>query len=168
MTSGLYPLLDWLRERVAERESLARDAMAEDSASWTTRHGTADSGLSEVLDSVRYAVASEITHGTAEHIALHDPADALAQCEAHTALLDLIEKTSGPDIAIKSEHDEDIIGAMFVALKMDEFALAVARAYQHHPEYADQLAAFEAQPHQVRITRARDELAERRNPPSPR
>jgi hypothetical protein len=131
----------WVRAQIAERQDVAAAAKADDGASWITRHGVADSGLSEVLDSVRYAVASEVAHGTAEHIALNDPDAVLAQCEAHEKLL------RPHNIVHDDEHGFFCNGCGYSVLELPRTRHSldycpmwrgVALAFQHRPGYREE------------------------------
>jgi hypothetical protein len=67
-----------------------------------------------------------------EHIATHSPRDVLAQCEAHTAILDRYERArDAGQRGLYTEWEQAQVEAL-------EFAVdAVALAYQHRPGYQE-------------------------------
>jgi len=127
------------------------------------------SGLHPFLAWLRAQIAALRAEAEASHSDDTAEFDAvLAQCEAHTKLLDLIEQSAVPEIKLTPEADETDFVAIFLDYKMGDFIDAVGLAYQHHPGYAEQVAAYKATPHQFQIAKADDELSRRRNPTSPR
>ncbi|GLZ28207.1 hypothetical protein Lesp02_03970 [Lentzea sp. NBRC 105346] len=92
--------------------------------------------------------------------------DALAQCEAHTAILDFIERNTKPDVQLGAAAGEAFIAELYLSLNMHELLGHLALAYQHRPGYAETIAALNEATARVTLTlsdKAKDdELAARR------
>jgi hypothetical protein len=121
-------LVQWLREQIAEDRTTALDCAGAPWVNDVTAMVHVDPiairenkwGLGH-LGYVASADNSPIGDAYRAHIVRHDPRDVLAQCEAHTAILDRVEAAlRQPDSAW------DVGYAVLHAL---------ALAYQHRPGY---------------------------------
>jgi hypothetical protein len=130
-------LVTWLRAQIAETVRVASATMTAQSdwGGWSARHSRADFGFSDVVQTGRvYVVLSEVTPETADHIALNDPAAVLAQCEAHTAILDRCAELL--DLAGPYYGDVDYRPAC--NLVEDTVLPGLALAYRHRPGYREE------------------------------
>jgi hypothetical protein len=152
-------LVTWLRAQIGEtkRVALATMTAQSDWGGWSARHSHAAYGFSDVVQTGRvYVVLSEVTPETADHIALNDPATALAQCEAHEALLDAYENAEARRIRLTEAFTRNL--RAIAELDPDEerrrysevskanglasgYGMAVrmaASAHRHRPGYRDE------------------------------
>lgn len=91
-------LAAWLREVVLERKTAAEKAARADGrhggrAHWSARYGTIITDEGDPDWAVAGLTPFAADRGTGEHIALNDPADTIARCEAELGILDLYEAT---------------------------------------------------------------------------
>lgn len=119
-------LIAFLRERLGEREQIARAAEADTEAHWSP----GDKLLSDYVTTAEYGnpVAVGPYEGfmsweLRQHIALHDPADALADVDAKQRIIDLW------DLNI-------LAGSYFDALA--EVLLLLAASFSAHPDYREE------------------------------
>ena len=85
-------LTEFLLARISEREAIARAAsqMARDGSMARWRNEYRDGGnpgQSRVWNGVGQAVVNHVSDSQGAHIALHDPARVLAECEAQRAVV---------------------------------------------------------------------------------
>jgi hypothetical protein len=88
----------WLREQVTQRLETAKVATATAPPPWRAADDESDSWI--VTDATgEPLIYDEGTPslGEARHIALNDPQDVIARCEAELAILDLHEGEYGPE-----------------------------------------------------------------------
>lgn len=91
--------------------------------------------------------------------------DLRALCDAHTAILDHVERYGVPVVEMESQFDGDFFGRTFVALRAQELVRYVGIAYRHNPNYDEFVAAL-TPPEvtaQLSDTARADELAPRRS-----
>lgn len=126
----------WLREQVQARLETAKAAAGDSGPSWHcgTGYGAgmieADGGEIVVYDEGRPS------EDEAAHIALNDPRDVTARCEAELAILDACMPDNSTeaalergDISTEEYVTEEIAGARIVRL--------LARAYRHREGWED-------------------------------
>jgi hypothetical protein len=119
-------LAEFLLARIAEDEEAARRAGSE---SWLhrslMRHPTSRQSV--------YAEGREIAeveHADGWHIARHDPARVLAECEAKRRIVGHLMRCLQPDEPdISPQYDDGYIDALDFALKL------LALPYADHPDY---------------------------------
>lgn len=121
-------LIQWLRQQIHWTRTTAEDAARE----WPTGPD-GDEIASEV---------SSIEVGA--HIVLNDPRAVLAQCEAHAAILEIVERYGPPQRIPATDFTTTLSGlAPYYALQ--RVLAAVAHAYQHRPGY-EEATTFLRQP----------------------
>ena len=132
-------LTEFVKARIAEREAVARAAVERNGAHWSTEqlgegtriNGTVDRGNPRAYPDSPELWDDEGALGmfreTAAHIALHDPARVLAECEAKRAIVadrDRIDRSADGD-----EWSMGYSDANYSALH------ALAAVYADHPDY---------------------------------
>lgn len=126
MTDGL---LTWLREQIADTRRIAE----------ATRDQPSDSGRWEVVagDTIKvvsagrvFVRAYDVPEEDAEHIVLNDPYAVLAQCEAHTAILDLV------NLDFNDDGQPVTLGGYGEAYW--DVVRLIAHAYRHRPGYREE------------------------------
>jgi hypothetical protein len=117
MTTSTTTLSDWLLAQIAEDEAVAREAQGRRSGHWTQDGASIYDGhpMDEVVDWV-YRDAWG-------HIARHDPARVLAQCEAHRRI---VEKAQRAAVAFDHQINPATSAA---AMAMDEVLANLAAIY---------------------------------------
>jgi hypothetical protein len=68
----------------------------------------------------------------------HDPRDVIAQCEAHTAILDLYGVVSDPANADRTDDRGVLLSHPIARRRMRDAVRAVGLAYQHRPGYREE------------------------------
>jgi hypothetical protein len=142
-------LLPWLRRTIADAEQVARDAAMRKGPVWEVcprppyRWGQ-DEKDTEILGVGKPIITCDYEYGgllLAEHIVRHDPQAVLAQCAAHTAILDAVERYlighPGPCTNEGVEHDAscDLHTEWNKTALKPYAAQLVGLAYQHCPDY---------------------------------
>lgn len=125
-------MLSWLRREV-EAEKAAAEAL--DGKAWTVADDGDDFAYLDIEGGGRTANScgccgvGTLDKAEAVHIALHDPRDTIARCEAELALLDeLLPELESAEEVIRAEWNAgpDLSGALIRAL---------LAAYRHRPGY---------------------------------
>lgn len=153
----------WLRAQVEARLALAREASAPADGHWWRRWvdaGHFDDGRPEpvgplwsgepVLDADGdvYGGAEIVVYDEGRpsdvqfgHIALNDPQDVIARCEAELAILDLHDQTRAIAVAAQLPHGElriqDYMDAQRELCALVEAVRLLAGGYRHWPGYAE-------------------------------
>ena len=125
----------WLRAAILERKAMALAAGDDDAArAWTGRdHGYEDGG--EVHDGHdEQVVYDEGSPNTAQalHIALNDPQDTIARCEAELAILD---EHGGEHMCFENTHDGNTWSWYIGDCRN---MLRLASSYKHWPGYQEE------------------------------
>lgn len=132
MTAPTHDPVAWLRDQIAEREELARAAMTRGGSGVWEHNGGYVYQAENNVEPVVYDEGRP-TEAEAEHIAERDPRDTLAQCEAHTAILDRHDRLrEAGQSGLYTEWE-----LAQVQLSEDIVDL-VALAYQHCPGYLEE------------------------------
>jgi hypothetical protein len=142
-------LLPWLRRTIATAEQVAQDAAMRKGPVWEIcpqlpyRWGQ-DEKDTEILGVGKPIITCDYEYGgllLAEHIVRHDPQAVLAQCEAHTRLLNVAEGMATPDEALIAPFGQSVSltqvrGAAVVA--SSHMIALVGLAYQYWPGYREE------------------------------
>ncbi|WP_367128301.1 DUF6221 family protein [Saccharothrix sp. HUAS TT1] len=126
--------LPWLREQIAVTEMWAREAL--------DRPWLAEDNY--LLDQNGGEVARFEIKADARHAALNEPRAALAQCEAHTAILDYADAMARPQVAMLAEELPADLAALVPSVTAaaevgaSHLRALVALAYQHRPGYREE------------------------------
>ena len=116
-------LTEFLLARIAEDEEVAR---ASDPYSWTADSGDVYAGHPTAR------IAEYIEVSWAAHIARHDPARVLAECEAKRRIVEDFEVL---DADYRVTHDPQTEARRFQALIA---ASRIASVYADHPDYREE------------------------------
>lgn len=97
-------MLTWLRATIEGDKARAEQATAGDWESVVDDHGRGQVDASVWSESIGYYITEKVSSGPrhredAAHIAIHDPRDTIARCEAELALLDLHEHVETSSLA---------------------------------------------------------------------
>ena len=143
MTTETLTITDFLLARIAEDEERARGAQRD--AAWAGGKGAswlveATPDGSEILTPSRdgrhaivvYAEAGTPAAGVANHIAHHDPARVLAECEAKRRIVELHDQEL--KVALRN-RDASAFGG---EVMHDLVLCALASVYADHPDYRDE------------------------------
>lgn len=117
----------WLREQVAQRMETARLAAAAEGgshASWLPAYGTVVDAADE-----DWAVITDTVDEIAAHIALNDPQDVIARCEAELGILDLYGLWAAEDL-----NGNPALGA--AACAVSDAVRHLASGYKYRDGYA--------------------------------
>lgn len=135
----------WLRAQVEADAAVARLAVRE-GGTWTQDDPLRYCGaISSLGGPVTYDEGCPDEHQAA-HIALHDPRDVLADCEAKLAILDLCEAMLPVGDECKDEHyqdgrdDDEIMRDEAVAELAEDILSLMADGYKHRDGWADHWA----------------------------
>ncbi|MEU3613494.1 DUF6221 family protein [Streptomyces sp. NPDC006872] len=120
-------IADFLRARFAERRAVA---LAASPGPW---HANAESDEVVAEDGITvadgFALSGQQLRATVDHIALHDPADVIADLDAKLGIVDHYERTQAY-AEVQQRHEYVLAaGACAVALK------TLAQPYVGHPDH---------------------------------
>jgi Family of unknown function (DUF6221) len=116
-------LVAFLRARLDEDETAAKQAAGESPAPWAEDYGDLKAADGElIVDGVGYGGAAWHLYAV-EHIARHDPARVLREVEAKRAILDLYEAAA--------IHDDTSLGVATLRTVVK----ALAAVYRDHPDF---------------------------------
>jgi Family of unknown function (DUF6221) len=120
--------IGWLREQVQARMATARVAAAVeggDHASWLPAYGTVVDAADE-----DWAITTGTLDEIAAHMALNDPQDAIARCEAELGILNLYRLWAAEDLSGNAA-----LGA--AACAVSDAVRHLASGYKHRDGYAE-------------------------------
>jgi hypothetical protein len=115
-------LTDFLLARIAEDEASAREASP---GPWDCDE--IDDVWREDPDGQAHLVARRVTEGDAAHIARHDPARVLAECEAKRRIVGEHREQAGGGCCVCSRHEYPCPTLRYLALP-----------YADHPDYREE------------------------------
>lgn len=125
----------WLRKQIAEDRRLA-EAVGdpETDGAWYYSEPLGETVRSEAQQYIACGpYDGPVDEDAARHIVRHDPRTVLAQCDAHTAILDRYER------AREAGHQGRYTEWELAQLEAFEAAVEiVALAYRHHPGYREE------------------------------
>lgn len=130
-------LLPWLRAQIAGTERSAIEALGA-GATWVVRYDDEDHSL--IGGTPDFDVAETIGNLAdlfAAHIVRHDPRAVLAQCEAHTAILDLYDLVIDRASIDLKDDDGVLLTHPIARRRMRDVVKRLALTYQHCPGYQE-------------------------------
>ena len=133
MTTRTTSLADWLLERIAEDEAVARSATAGDrTGNWWLDPD--EGGVTELscLDVQGFVTAVDVD---AAHIARHDPARVLAECQAKRAIVEHEHVECAGHPGPYMPHDDYGPGYCWRADEDNAVLLALAQPYADAPGF---------------------------------
>lgn len=146
--SGEESLVAWLRTQVEARKTAAKLAAREGGA-WT-QDGVHTGNISSLGGQVVYDEGSPDEYQAA-HIALNDPQDVIARCEAELAILDLYDRTlaivrtpvdlralAAEKPVIREMRARDYLDAERELCVLVPVVALLASGYRHRPGYREE------------------------------
>jgi Family of unknown function (DUF6221) len=142
----------WLRAQVEADKAAAlavRDNSAPWGGQWRAHRPCWLETRSGIVLAMANALGTEFEPGVVEHIAIHDPRDVIADCDAKLRLLSLHEPVEGVGGGIECEACGPNNGSppgMIVVLGEDEFwpcatVLVLASGYRHRDGWQEEWSA---------------------------
>lgn len=123
----------WAWEATGEKDSSWAVGLVQDEAG-NTLSGQIEPGEGIIIDGVGEGIDGNLAD--AAHIALHNPAEAVADCEAKLAILDLYARINEDD---ERSHEAFLRNGEFSGLAHDtarQFVSLLAAGYRHRGGYA--------------------------------